>query len=244
VSANRVTPESKLRLSVNANWEENNFSYGEDSITSTSHGEHFSGLYVKSISDHWSVGGWVDAQASTYRNQDFAVTFSPAVEFNIFPYSESTRRQFQILYRLSFSYVQYIDETIFDKTRENLWSESLRASLEFNEPWGTSQLSVSGSHFFHDFDKYRIVLGADFSIRIIKGLRLNLDGSYSRIHDQLNLRKGGASLEEVLLRRQELATDYSFFFSVGLSYSFGSVFSNVVNPRFNGRGGHGRMIFF
>lgn len=53
-----------------------------------------------------------------------------------------------------------------------------------------------------------------------------------RNHDQLNLPKGDASLDEILLRRRELATDYDYHISIGLSYTFGSVYSNVVNPRF------------
>jgi hypothetical protein len=41
-----------------------------------------------------------------------------------------------------------------------------------------------------------------------------------------------ASLEDVLLQRRRLATSYRGSGSVGLSYSFGSMFTNVVNPRF------------
>ena len=48
----------------------------------------------------------------------------------------------------------------------------------------------------------------------------------------MGLRKGDASLDEVLLRRTELATDFEYSMSLGLSYTFGSVYSNVVNPRF------------
>jgi len=81
------------------------------------------------------------------------------------------------------------------------------------------------------------------SIRIIKGLRLSMFGSYGRIHDQLNLAKGSLSIDEVLLRRKELETNYSYFVSFGLNYSFGSIFSNVVNPRF-GSGGRGIIRFF
>jgi hypothetical protein len=78
-------------------------------------------------------------------------------------------------------------------------------------------------------------------VRLIKGLSLNLFGGASRIRDQLSLPKGSASLEEVLLRRRALATGYSFYRSVGLSYTFGSIYSNVVNPRFGSESG--RIIF-
>jgi len=35
-------------------------------------------------------------------------------------------------------------------------------------------------------------------------------------------------LDEVLLQRKELATEYDYSISVGFSYTFGSVFSNVA----------------
>ena len=41
-----------------------------------------------------------------------------------------------------------------------------------------------------------------------------------------------ATTEEILLRLRQLATDYSYYTSVGFSYRFGSAFNNVVNPRF------------
>jgi len=42
------------------------------------------------------------------------------------------------------------------------------------------------------------------------------------------------SLDDLLLQRKELATSYNYAVSVGFSCSFGSVYSNVVNPRFGG----------
>jgi hypothetical protein len=40
-----------------------------------------------------------------------------------------------------------------------------------------------------------------------------------------------------------LQTGFRYFGSFGLTYTFGSPFNNVVNPRFGGGGGGG-MIFF
>jgi hypothetical protein len=76
----------------------------------------------------------------------------------------------------------------------------------------------------------------NFTFRILKGLSLTVDAEYERIRDQLNLPREDATLEEILLRRQELATDYKYQISIGFSYTFGSIYSNVVNPRF-GNGG-------
>jgi hypothetical protein len=40
--------------------------------------------------------------------------------------------------------------------------------------------------------------------------------------------------EEILLRLRELQSGYEYRFSTGFTYSFGSLFNNVVNPRFGG----------
>ena len=69
-------------------------------------------------------------------------------------------------------------------------------------------------------------------MRIFKGFSLNAYGSASRIRDQLYLKAGEATDEEILLRRRQLATGYRFRFSMGFSYTFGSIFNNVVNTRF------------
>jgi len=232
LSANRVTPESKLRMGLDIDSEKDSFKLDGDTISSTSESTDFDGLYVKSIGDHWSVGGWVSVSSSTYRNIDFAYSIHPAIEYNFFPYSQSTRRQLRALYKVGFGHHNYRETTVFDKTKEGLWNQSLSLTLELNEPWGTAELSLDGSHYFHDFKKNRLELSGDLSLRIYKGLSLNIEGSYSAIHDQLALPRGEVTLEEILLRRRELASGYRYSAEIGLSYRFGSVFSNVVNPRF------------
>jgi len=232
LSANRITPDSKLRMSLSANYSESNFDIDGETISSYSDRKSFSGLYVKSISEHWSIGTWITASSSTYNNIDFALSPSPAVEYNLFPYSESTRRQLRFLYRFGYNFRRYKEETIYDKISENLLSESLSVTLELKERWGSISTSVEGSHYFHDLGKYRVEVYSDLSLRIFKGLSLNLFGAFSAIHDQLSLPKGEATLDEILLRRRELETSFDYFASVGFSYTFGSVYSNVVNPRF------------
>lgn len=231
-SANRVTPASKVQMGLSLDMDRSHFDYEETVITSTSESRDFSSLFVKSLNDHWSAGGWASLNFSTYRNLSFSLAVLPALEYNFFPYAESTRRQLRALYRIGFVFNRYLEETIYDKTRESLFMEALLFSLDFTEPWGNAGLSAEFSHYLHDFSKRRLSLYGDLSLRLLKGLSLDVYGSFSAIHDQLNLRKGDATLDEVLLRRKELASDYRYSFSVGVSYSFGSIFSNVVNPRF------------
>ncbi|MCP5063376.1 MAG: hypothetical protein GY936_13060 [Ignavibacteriae bacterium] len=59
-----------------------------------------------------------------------------------------------------------------------------------------------------------------------------MDGTLAYIHDQIALPGGGVSLEEILLQRKQLATDYQFWASFGFTYSFGSIYNNIVNTRF------------
>lgn len=232
ISANRVTPAMKLRMSVSGEFEEDTFDINGDTIVSTSSEKEIDGMYVKSLGDHWSAGGWTELESSTYGNYDLKFNLAPAIEYNFFPYYESTRRRLRVLYRLNYYYNEYIEETVYEKTSESLWGQSLDVTLEVKQPWGNATISVDGSHYFHDASKNRVSLWGHMSIRLVRGLNLDIFGSYSRIHDQLNLPKGDASLDEILLRRRELATDYDYRISIGLSYTFGSVYSNVVNPRF------------
>jgi hypothetical protein len=236
-SANRVTPEMKIRLSLSAMHEKDRFNYEDEVIESASDSQNLQGLVVKSLNDRWSVGAYFSVNSSTYSNIKLSVSPSPAVEYDLFRYSESTRRQLRFLYRLSFKSVAYREETIYLKTHENLWQESLSVTLELVQKWGTISTSLEGANYLHDFGKNHLDLWGELSLRLFQGLNFNLHGGYSKIHDQISLPREGASYEDVLLRRKQLATTFDYFFSVGLSYTFGSVKSKVVNPRFGDGGG-------
>lgn len=231
-SANRITPDMKIRLGISGEFDESKYDYEDETIISKSDEKNFSGLAVKSLSEHWSLGSWVQASSSTYSNLDSLFSFTPAIEYNFFPYSESTRRQLRFLYKAGWNRANYGEVTVYDKMSENLWNESLTITLEIREPWGSASTSLEGSHYFHDFQKNRLQLWGFLSFRIFRGFSVDVRGGYERIHDQLSLPKGEASLDEILLRRKELATEYEYSLSVGFRYTFGSVFSNVVNPRF------------
>jgi hypothetical protein len=86
------------------------------------------------------------------------------------------------------------------------------------------------------------VLFNAINARLFKGFSFDMFCSLSLLRDQLYLSKGGATEEEILLRRRQLSTSYSYFMGIGLSYTFGSIFNNVVNPRFEG--GSGTFFFF
>ncbi len=238
-SANRVTPELKIRMSMSARHFSSSYEYDGQTITNTTEGHEINGLLVKSLDEHWSIGAYLRAASSTYENILFSFSPSPAVEYNLFPYSQSTRRQLRCLYSLKFASLKYREETIYGKKSENLWGQSLSVTLDLKEKWGSISTTLAASHYFHDFSKNRQTLYTVLNLHLLKGLSVFALAGSSRIHDQIYLAKGEASLEEILLQRRQLATGYNYYFSVGLSYTFGSIFTNVVNPRFgdSGQGG-------
>ena len=69
------------------------------------------------------------------------------------------------------------------------------------------------------------------AVRIFKGLAVRFSANVQLIRDQINLPVGDASLEDVLLRQRQIATDFTAGTSVGLSYTFGSAYNNIVNTR-------------
>ncbi len=236
-SANRVTPEFKIRMSAYGSISKQKFIFGDETIRGSSESFGSSGLFVKSLGEHWSAGLFLSAASSSYQNLDLSVNAAPAVEYNVFPYSESTRKQLRVLYRIGYTGVKYREETIYFKTSEGLFSESLSVALELKQPWGTVGASLEGMHYFHDIKKYRLVLDGDVNFRLWKGLSFEVSGRYSLIRDQLSLPREGASYEDVLLRQKLLATGYDYHISLGLNFTFGSTRSHVVNPRFGNGGG-------
>jgi hypothetical protein len=83
-----------------------------------------------------------------------------------------------------------------------------------------------------DLSKMSLGIAGNLDFRVFRGLSLGVHASVSFIHDQLYLPKAGATSQEVLLNLRQLATSYSYYTAIGFSYTFGSIYNNVVNPRF------------
>lgn len=242
VSAARITKDWKVNLKARYNYGIDKFDLDTQMISSENNSKSINALIVKSISDHWSYGGTVNVGSSSYSNYKLSGTFMPGIEYDLFPYSESTRRQLRLLYTVGYSYVVYMDTTIYNKTKENHFQHSFSASYEVVQKWGSIDVSLNYSNYLHNWSKNNLSINGFMNLRIAKGLSVNFGGGASLIHDQLGLVKGGATTEEVLLRRKELATQFQYFTSFGFSYTFGSIYNNVVNPRFGNNGGGGMSI--
>ena len=122
--------------------------------------------------------------------------------------------------------------------------EALTVAGSVTQRWGSVRTSVEGSHYFHDINKYHLTGSGSVELRLIRGFTLNFSGFAQKIHDQLHLAAGRLTPEQILLRQRQIATSYTYFGQVNFSYSFGSVFNAVVNPRMGGSDGGGTIFFF
>jgi len=237
VSANRVTKDWKFNNSVNVNYSESKFTFAEgEEFRSFSRSYGVNELIVKSLTDHWSVGQRASLSSSTFLNMRRSLRFAPAIEYDIYPYSQSTRRQVTFQYSVGVTSYLYRDTTIFEKLSEVRPNQTLTVSISTTQPWGSVSASVEGANYLDDFSKRRVALFNSMNARLFKGFSFDMFGSVSLLRDQLYLSKGIATDEEILLQRRQLSTSYSYFAGIGLTYTFGSIFNNVVNPRFEGVG--------
>jgi len=247
-SANRVTPGSKVRLGLSVNEERQTYRIEDDAggittITGESSRWDANGLYVKSLGEHWSAGAFLEAESSFFNNIDLGLSVAPAIEYNFFRYSQSTRRQLRALYTLSLKPTRYRDETVFGKTRETLFKQDLSLTLDLREKFGTISVSAEGSDDLNHLGRYRVDTFGMINLRLYKGLSVYVLGGYSWLHNaQPSLRLREPTTEELLLRLVEVPMTSNHFLAVGFQFQFGSIFTNVINPRFGSAGRSGMRI--
>lgn len=228
----KITPDIKLEIDFDQSYTRQRFIEEDLDTTYLRSFERLENLFVKSLGDHWSAGMIWEVKTSTSENYDFNTMIMPSIEYDLFPYAEATHRQLRFLYSIGYQFNNYTDTTIYNMTRENLFGHQLRVAYQVQKKWGSISFSLRGMNYFHDFSKHMVAVDLFTRIRVFKGLSLTLNLEAARINDQLNLRKGELSEAERLLRLREQATGYEVQTGIGLSYTFGSIYNNIVNPRF------------
>ena len=233
VSADRITPDWKITLGGDIDQETEEFDLDEEEPVNVERSERdFNWLVVKALGEHWSLGAEGEVESSTFENTELAVAAAPAVEFNFFPYSQYTRRQLRAQYAVGVSSFRYYEETIYGKLEETRPNHELSLTLEQRERWGSIEATVEWSQYLHDLSKSQLEAAGEVSLRVARGLSVAAEVNASRIRDQLSIPARGATDEEVLLRLRRLESGYEYSLSFNLTYTFGSIFSSIVNPRF------------
>jgi len=237
-TASRVTDDIKIVFEVNASRQQTKYTLTDDNgleekITIRNNNYNFEHFLIKSMGGHWSSGYEIGFSHNTFSNNKHSALLRAGIEYAIFPYKQVNTRYFTISWVLDARRNAYIDSTLYDKLHETLWGHSIESNLSFNQKWGTAAFGAEYHNYFHNWKYFNLNIDAEVDIRITGGLSFNIYTSASLTRDQLFLPKEGATAQEVLTRRRQLASGYSFYSSFGISYRFGSKLNNFVNPRFD-----------
>ena len=233
-SANRTTENWKMRFSASRSVSTSEFEIEDETIESRLSDWVVDALVVKSLGAKWSWGFTSSLTGSTFSNAEMVGRFTPGIEYDIFPYAESTKRSLTIQYTVGFAHYEYQEVTIFGRIQEDIGVHTVNASLGLRQPWGSTGASFSFTQHLTSPDRTRLTTSGSFNVRLRGSLSMNGNASYSRIRDLFTLPRGTATDEEVLLRLRQLDTGFRYSFSVGLSYAFGALSNTTVNPRFGG----------
>jgi hypothetical protein len=231
LSVRRITDDSKTVFRFSYGRNQSQYTVKEERFSATTERWSAFGQYVKSLDEHWSVGATYFGEHSIFRNLQYAQRITPALEYNLFPYSENTRRQLRFVYEVGFQHLQYIQETVYSKMQEGRPMQRVSVITDVNQQWGSINIVLRGMNFLDNFSQHRFTIDSRLNLRLVEGLSLNLWGSGALIRDQISLAKADVNQSTALLQGQQLPTAFSYWTAIGVSYTFGSIFNSVVNPR-------------
>jgi hypothetical protein len=189
-------------------------------------------LLVKSLGAHFGIGMLAGFKKDPFTNYKFQMKIGPAIEYNLFKYSDFSYKQLRFLYSMVYEHNNYIETTIYNKTKDYLFTQNLNIIFELNKSWGSFNASVYVSNYLNDFSRFSLGVYTLNSFRIGRGLSFNISCGLNMCRDQISLRKGMASPADVMTYQREMESNYNYSVSFGFTYRFGSKFNNAVNPRF------------
>lgn len=247
-SAGRVTEKLKLNLNLSASKNERKINYQGDKSVFLNDYSNFSGIVVRSIGKHWGVGGFVYANRSTFSNYNLELNVYPAVEYSIFPYKDAVKKSITILYLAGRGYKNFIDTSYYGMLSQWTSKQDISLNVGFLQKWGNINAYISYENFLNSFNLdnkklngseiSNLSFGGYLEFRIIKGLFFSFS-SFANLTKGIypNIAKKSFSRDDLLTNTQQYPTQKGMNANFGINYRFGSVYNNVVNPRFNGRRG-------
>lgn len=229
----RITEESKLRLSAALTSSLSGYRLEDGTrVRGTNTDWYGRALFALSLGRHWAAGSVAVASRSDYENTELHVHYAPLVEFNVFPYAESASQQLRVAYQLGPWVNWYQEANQAGVLRELRPYHALSLIADINQAWGSLQWIGQVNHFLDEPHLFRLSTGATVAMRIAEGLAFTLNGEAAYVRDLIGLRARSVSDTELLLDVAQLPTNYTAQIELGISYTFGSVFNTIVNPRF------------
>ncbi|OFX87185.1 MAG: hypothetical protein A2W99_07565 [Bacteroidetes bacterium GWF2_33_16] len=235
INADRETEKTKTNIGISYNYRKNEFVISDEETVVTENPKlYFYVNLINKLTEHWGYGIFTSYVNSEYSNYDINLRVLPKVEYDMFKYQDFNNQRVVINYGIGIQYNDYHDTTIFYKTKETQLLHDAAIISSFNKPWGNINVGAFYNSYLHDFSKYSLSFSGSVNWNIFKGFKFAIGGSYNITHNLIQLSKQGATRDEVLLQQKQLNSQYNYFFGVGISYQFGSKFSNYINPAFKG----------
>ena len=231
--ADRTTHIWKIRTNLRGEIRRRTLDISSGTLNINRDWGNFWQMFGYSLSDHATVALFGSASFNRTNNIALDTYVAPAFEYNFFPYNEFQERRFIIQYQLTPMFRRYFNTTVFGKDEELIMSQEISSRLRYDQRWGRIDVRVSALNYFHDTSINRLEINPSFNIRIMRGLSVSLSGRYRVINDQLSL-EGAVDPNdpENIISGGQRPTSYDYSISFGLSYTFGSIYNNIVNPRF------------
>jgi hypothetical protein len=234
LSINRETENSRTGVYFNASSEQQR--YNDNGV---SYEYQFQNYYAEinhavKLNQHLAIGLSNFYSNSIFSNYKHRFSIQPRFEYSIIPYKEFNTKRLIIGIEMGPQFQKYIDTTIYLKTKETLFQQNISLISSFTKPWGSINVGLYWSNYFHDLTKNQLSINGAISTRLFKGLNLSVWGNYSFVRDQINIRKGDVSIDQLLVKNKELLSSYNFNIGMGVSYRFGSKNNDQVYPCFKG----------
>jgi hypothetical protein len=228
--ADRTTAGSRIRMSTDWTFYGTSVTASGTTLKNTATTQRFGMTLVRTNGKHWGSGIAHGIATSEESNQKLMLTLVPVVEYNVFPYSEYDRRNLVFQVGIGGDRMLYNEETLYFLTEETRPRAIGGVYSRSAAPWGTFDVFVESSTYLDDRSKYHISSHMWSTIRLFRGFEMTPELGFKSIHDQLSLPRAGASIEDVLLKRRELATSYRLTMKIGFGYTFGSILNKSINP--------------
>lgn len=233
----KITPEIKIESSNSYSYNESKLDYYDADTLIYSYNLNQKDIYsmnlfVKSLGNHFGIGGFASFCKSEFSNLDFQMILGPAVEFNLFSYEDASNRKLTFLYSINYEQTNYNKLTIYNKMNDHMFRHDLSINFMYLEPWGTISAYANGSAYLNDLSQYLAGVSTVAYIRLFKGLSFNISCGLNYCQNQRSLMLEAVSTEDFLTGQYEMERDFSYSAMIGISYRFGSMNNNSVNPRF------------
>lgn len=229
----RTTEPWRLRVrgSYTRNW--NGFQLEDGSrVSADIPSWQFRALSAHAIGRRWALGGLLTLIGSDYENFRGHLRAAPAIEFNIFPYSENASQQLRFVYQAGVWWASYLEGNRQGLMEEVRPYHALSFVSDVNQAWGSIQWVLQGNQFVDAPSLFRLSTGTNLSLRLTSGLAFVLEAEFAWVEDLVNLRGRPVTDQELLLWTVQQPTSFTFVGKAGLAYTFGSHHNSIVNPRF------------